>query len=304
MYRIIGSDQREYGPVSADQVREWIVQGRANGATLAQPEGATDWQPLSSLPEFGSALAAQPAPTPPPPLSEPGASPWAPVDPMEAPPLDIGRCLSRSWNLYKENFGLLIGGTIVVLVLIVIVNQIIALFTRGMAESLMAGRFEVGAILTLLLWNIPEMALSGILMGGFYVLQLKLIRGQTASIGDVFAGFGPSALRLALAGIVVQLLTVLGFLACIVPGVYLSTAWILTGPLIVDRGMGVWEAMELSRKVVTKRFWIMFCIVLIVAVSSLIGLLACCVGLLVTVPVGLGAFLYAYEDLFGTAPRT
>lgn len=58
MYKILGSDQKEYGPISSEQLREWIVQRRANGQTQVLPEGATQWQTLSTLPEFSAALAS------------------------------------------------------------------------------------------------------------------------------------------------------------------------------------------------------------------------------------------------------
>lgn len=51
MYQLIGGDQKEYGPVSADQVRQWISEGRANGQTLARFEDGP-WKPLSTFPEF------------------------------------------------------------------------------------------------------------------------------------------------------------------------------------------------------------------------------------------------------------
>jgi hypothetical protein len=60
MYRIIGVDGREYGPISADQLRQWIAQSRANASTPALTEGATEWKPLASIPEF-SMLFATPA---------------------------------------------------------------------------------------------------------------------------------------------------------------------------------------------------------------------------------------------------
>ena len=44
MYKIKGQDQKEYGPVDAAQVRQWISQGRADAQTLAQLEGTTDWR--------------------------------------------------------------------------------------------------------------------------------------------------------------------------------------------------------------------------------------------------------------------
>jgi len=52
MYKIIGGDGRPYGPIGIEQIRQWIAEGRANAQTLAQAEGATDWKPLGSLPEF------------------------------------------------------------------------------------------------------------------------------------------------------------------------------------------------------------------------------------------------------------
>ena len=57
MYKIIGADQRTYGPVSADTIREWIANRRANASTQVQAEGSADWKPLSEFPEFRDALA-------------------------------------------------------------------------------------------------------------------------------------------------------------------------------------------------------------------------------------------------------
>jgi len=64
MYKIIGADQKEYGPVTADQLRQWIVQGRINAQTLVQAEGQTDWRPLSSYPEFATVATLTAAPAP------------------------------------------------------------------------------------------------------------------------------------------------------------------------------------------------------------------------------------------------
>jgi uncharacterized protein DUF4339 len=62
MYKILGTDQKEYGPVTADQIRAWINEGRANSVTRVQAEGSTDWKPLSEFPEFADALRGTPPP--------------------------------------------------------------------------------------------------------------------------------------------------------------------------------------------------------------------------------------------------
>ena len=59
MFEIIGADDRPYGPVSADQLREWIAAGRANGQTKARRVGDSDWKTLDDFPDLAEALAAR-----------------------------------------------------------------------------------------------------------------------------------------------------------------------------------------------------------------------------------------------------
>jgi len=67
MYKIIGGDGRQYGPISIEQVRQWIAEGRANAQTLAQVDGAADWKPLGTFSEFAGGF---PPPTTPPTIQE------------------------------------------------------------------------------------------------------------------------------------------------------------------------------------------------------------------------------------------
>ena len=60
-FKIIGADQKEYGPVTADDLRQWIAEGRANGQTLVRMEDGP-WKPLSTFPEFAANLPPAPGP--------------------------------------------------------------------------------------------------------------------------------------------------------------------------------------------------------------------------------------------------
>jgi hypothetical protein len=60
MYKIIGADQKEYGPISSEQIRLWITEGRVNGQTQVLAEGTTEWKPLAAFPEFATALGLTP----------------------------------------------------------------------------------------------------------------------------------------------------------------------------------------------------------------------------------------------------
>src|SRR5438552_4054596 len=78
MYRIIGGDGREYGPITKEQLHQWIAEGRVDAQSRARPEGSNDWKALASFPEFAGAFATVAAPaatTPPPVMSGPAAFP-------------------------------------------------------------------------------------------------------------------------------------------------------------------------------------------------------------------------------------
>jgi hypothetical protein len=63
MYKLVGADNQEYGPASADQVRAWIREGRANAHTWVVRQGETQWLRLGGLPEFAAEFGG-PASTP------------------------------------------------------------------------------------------------------------------------------------------------------------------------------------------------------------------------------------------------
>lgn len=61
MFTILGGDSKEYGPVSAEQLRAWITAGRANLDTRAKLAGENEWRRLGDMPEFnGTADATTP----------------------------------------------------------------------------------------------------------------------------------------------------------------------------------------------------------------------------------------------------
>ena len=84
MYKIIGADGKEYGPITADQLRQWIAEGRVNAQTRILPEGATEWRSLSELPEFAAAV-----PLTPPPMSGLPASGTARLDEVNGPAIGL-----------------------------------------------------------------------------------------------------------------------------------------------------------------------------------------------------------------------
>lgn len=305
MYRIIGGDQKEYGPVSAEDLRRWISEGRLNAQSLARAEAGGDWKPLREFPEFADALGIAPgapdAATPP--LMAP-ASALSPEALAERDyELDIGSCIGRAWTLLGANFWPIIGIWLLIWIIEIALNKICSLiflppmplvFRPGEIPQFTPGQYALMVPMAFVLAPIQTL-----LSAGLYNYYLKLIRNENPQMGDAFAGFSSIAGQLLLLGLVKLLLLLVGFAFCVLPCVYLSVAWVFALPLVIDRRLGFWQAMELSRRVVTRHWFIVFAFLLVDGLLMLCGVFACCIGLVVTIPLGVLALLYAYEDILG-----
>lgn len=304
MYKIIGADGKEYGPVSAEQLRQWHKEGRVNNQTRILAEGSTDWKAFGDCPEFASASSTPPPFTP---YASSGNNFDGDYD------LEIGACLSKGSTLLKANLGLLIGA-----VLIYVASQIV-MSVLGMIPL-------IGWIFSLL-----NLFVAAPLMGGLFFIILQTIRGQSATVGDVFEGFRQNFMQLCLGYIVPAIFTALSFipaaivaaimlaptmsskqtpelgaimtvvgagLVCLIPAMILTVNWMFTLPLIMDKGLDFWTAMKTSWRQVAKHWWQLFGLLLLVGLINVGGMILCCVGLIFTFPLGIAATMFAYETLF------
>lgn len=115
------------------------------------------------------------------------------------------------------------------------------------------------------------------IMAGIMMMAIKQYRGEAVDFKSVFDYFYITG-KLALAGVIIYVFTVIGFLMFILPGIYVSVAYAFAIALIVDKNMDVWEAMELSRKTVTRHWF---------KVAGLMGLLSI-IMFISAIPLGIG----------------
>jgi len=62
-YFVIGGDQKQYGPISAEDLGKWIAEGRLNAQSLVKADSDAEFRALGGFPEFVDALANAAAPT-------------------------------------------------------------------------------------------------------------------------------------------------------------------------------------------------------------------------------------------------
>ena len=111
MYKIIGADGQQYGPVSSDQIRRWIAENRVRAETLVQAEGTTDWKPLVSFPQFADVRATPPTIAPP-------AASYPPPNPRASSKIPAGICgvILGGFGVHKFILGYTGSGIIMLLV--------------------------------------------------------------------------------------------------------------------------------------------------------------------------------------------
>jgi len=340
MYKIIGADKKEYGPVTADQMHRWISEGRANAQTLVQAVGTTDWKPLGQVPEFADSLQL---------LIEPVA-PVIPATPAPLTPdeilardydLDIISCISRGWALLKENMGALVGGFLIVFVLTFLAGYLLGLIV----EKIGGNPLTHGAgfvILTGFISLVITSPLQAALKSGYFFIVLQMIRGRMATADGVFSGFQKNLTQLTLGFLAVSCLDIICrlpfsyiftersipilqkmdaaspdqlanllpqyfdvFLSAfpylligLIPALYITTSLIFTLPLIIDKGLPFGGAMKLSWRMVSKHWWLVFGLIILVSLVNLLGFCCCVIGLLFTIPLGFAALMFAYETIF------
>jgi hypothetical protein len=293
-YKVIGGDLKQYGPVTDEEVRKWVADGRLNAQSLVQEYGDIEWKQLSTFPEFAGALAGQNAAASEPPPAE------LPINWQERDyQLDIGGCISRGWELVKGNFWPSVGITVLIMVMVTAINQFFGLFTRPAINAMvLEHKVTADEIAVIFFITILSGPVYTVFIAGLFKYYLKLIRGESAGIADAFSGFGRSTGQLILLSLVMNLLTLIGYVFCLIPGIYLAVAWFFSIPLVIDRQMGFWEAMELSRKMVNRHWFLVFAFLLVYGLLSMAGIIACCVGIFVTLSIGIAALMYAYETIF------
>ena len=116
-YTIIGGDNKEYGPVTEAELRQWIAEGRLNAQSRAKSESDAEFRPLAQFPEFATALRSPGTPGTIAPPTAPGGASGAEVSPdaeilARAPELNFGECLAAGWSFLGANAGFLMGAVL------------------------------------------------------------------------------------------------------------------------------------------------------------------------------------------------
>jgi len=212
----------------------------------------------------------------------------------------IGEYISRGFGVYLSNLGGFIGLSFLTTLITIILN-----FIPGLG-------------------NIA----SSVLGAGFTFVGLAIIRRQTYTFKDFFKGLSNKYfLRVFLVSLVGMAITVLGLILWVLPGIYISVCYVFALQIAIDWELDFWEALEASRKLISRNWFSMFGFVLVlgsinpgiallVSVSfffnprsgsitldliNLVGAVFLGISIFLA-PLTICAQLVAYDDIIGNSP--
>ena len=262
---------------------------------------------------------------PPPPPGAPGYPPaqsgYPPVGPPGyggAQPYNVGEAFSWAWNKFTKNAGPLIIATLVygliLIVLQVIVNLVQGAVSPGVSDYSSSGSgfsyswsttsMGLGGILISIVGWFVSLIVGAAIQSGYISGVLDIANGQQVSVGSFFRPRNIG--QVIIAGLIVGVITTIGFILCIIPGVIASILLVFTVVALLDRNLSPVDAVKTSFDLSKANFGNVFVTWLAMVATAVVGALLCGIGLIVAVPVASLILVYAWRRLSGgqVAPLT
>lgn len=178
--------------------------------------------------------------------------------------------IKRAWELMQKDFGVLWGGIFLLNVLNAIVGSVIPV--------------------------LGSMVFYGVVMSGTMIVCLRALRNQPYEFNDLFKGFDYFG-EAFLAGVLAMLASLIAFLFCCLPSLFLAPFFFYPFAFIVDKKMKAMDALKASWNLVAKDYGRHLTLFFLILLLNIVGFLVCCIGVIFTSVLGTIALAVAYHDL-------
>ncbi len=201
--------------------------------------------------------------------------------------------IGQAWQILQPQIGMWI-------VAMLIYGAVSGAFSGINTIITAAGGQEPSAIVKLLsiIISFAGFAIGLLANAGLIKMAIHQVRSGQAEIAKLFDITDVIA-PLLIAGIIVGLATVVGFAACIIPGVIIALGFSMYMPLIVDQKADAIDSIKRSWEVCKPHLGALFLLFFVLGLINIAGLCACGLGILVTYPLTQIAIALTYRNLFG-----
>lgn len=233
-------------------------------------------------------------------------SPTQPGQPQPSP--DLGAAFRWAWKKFQENAATLIVSFLIILIICVVVGAVLALIAGGILFAGGGTHSTIASFFFTVVVIFPTTAVAYLLFSGYVRSLLSIAEGGKPEIGDTLKPYDPPK-TIVYAFIVAGISAVLSAVGGLIPvlGPLLSNGLsIVVGFLfsfgiyfLVERGLEPIEALKTSVELATNNLGPAIVFYLCAGIAAALGLIACCIGIIVSAPVGALVFTYGYRGLTG-----
>ena len=213
----------------------------------------------------------------------------------------IGGALREAWQKTKGAKGAIWAGSAVMyLSLLILVAG--GAFILPMAGTGSTADINMTGMIGNVLFQVLTDVVSVVFTAGLLFMAITKVVGKAISWKMVFHGFTVAG-KIIVATILQSILVFVGILLLVLPGIYLAVGYTMTLPLIMDRGMSPWQAMEASRKAIHKVWWKVAGLFLLMGLICLVSIIPLGIGLIWTWPMFFILAGVVYRYLFGVEKK-
>lgn len=138
---------------------------------------------------------------------------------------------------------------------------------------------------------------------GILIMGIQRSVNATINPTSVFLYFHKT-FNLFLTVILMYIMIMIGFILLILPGIYLSVAYYMALPLVAEKDMSPWQALEISRKAIGHHWFRMVGFMIVSGIIIAISIIPFGIGLICTLPLSIIAYGILYRNMFGVENAT
>lgn len=160
----------------------------------------------------------------------------------------------------------------------------------GMAVMIGAGVIIFAVVFILM------MAMQALVQGALNIAWLRLARGQSLKLEHLFE-VKRFAKPLIVGSILLPLGVTLGYIFLIIPGIIFMLGCFLYSFVVVDKNLSGVESLKAAWALTDGHKLDLFLLMLLMSLVNMLGMMACGVGMIVTIPMTFGAIAYFYDSI-------
>jgi uncharacterized membrane protein len=256
---------------------------------------------------------------PPPPPPQGGGYPPPPQSggypPAAGQEYSIGDAFSWAWNKFSKNAGSLIVATLVYAIIAYAVYGIfyglafalaptVTTYSYGGAEVSASAGFGVASYIMVILGTIAFLVVVFAIQSAYTSSLLEIADGQQVALGSFFKPRNVG--NVIVAGVIVAVLTTIGLILCVLPGLIVGFLTMFTVFALLDRNLSPMDAIRASVDLTRANLANAILAWLLASLVVAAGAAVCGFGVVVAAPVASLFLVYTYRRFTGgqVAPAT